>query len=116
MRPGLKATDRTEDEAARAERLLSRQIIRIDAALTFMKQRKRAYQPEIYRSLHDALKSHRAKAEWYLAQPNHGGKTALGMMGANGRGPLLDRTISSVKFHANRARYVPPAYRQEKAA
>ena len=112
----MHASDRTRDEANRAELLLNSQIARIDAALAFMEQRKAVYQPSIYDNLKAALNSHRNKALWYLDQPNHGGATALGMMGVNGRGPLLDRTISSVDFHANRARYVPPALRQEKAA
>lgn len=112
----MHASDRTRDEANRAELLLNSQIARIDAALAFMEQRKAIYQPSIYDNLKAALNSHRNKALWYLDQPNHGGATALGMMGVNGRGPLLDRTISSVDFHANRARYVPPALRQEKAA
>ena len=112
----MHASDRTRDEANRAELLLNSQIARIDAALAFMEQRKAIYQPSIYDNLKAALNSHRNKALWYLDQPNHGGATALGMMGVNGRGPLLDRTISSVDFHANRARYVAPAYRQEKAA
>lgn len=107
---------RTADEAARALLLLNSQIARIDAALAFMEQRKAVYQPSIYENLKAALNSHRNKAIWYLDQPNHGGGTALGMMGVNGRGPLLDRTISSVDFHANRVRYVPQAIRQEIAA
>jgi len=112
----MHAADRTREEATRAQLLLNSQIARIDAALAFMEQRKAVYQPSIYENLKAALNSHRNKAPWYLDQPNSGGRTALGMMGTNGRGPLLDRTISSVKFHANRARYAPPAYRQEIAA
>jgi len=100
----------------RASDFLTGQIARIDAALASMRERGTSYQPEIYHTLEAALLSHRAKAVWYLSQPNHGGKTALGMMGVNGRGPLLDRTISSVDFHANRVRYVPQAIRQEIAA
>ena len=112
----MRAAERTADEAARAQLLLNGQIARIDAALAFMEQRKAVYLPSIYENLKAALTEHRNKALWYLEQPNSGGRTALGMMGVNGRGPLLDRTISSVDFHANRTRYVPPAYRQEIAA
>ena len=100
----------------RASDFLSSQIARIDAALASMRERGTSYQPEIYHTLEAALLSHRAKAVWYLSQPNHGGKTALGMMGVNGRAVALDRTLASVEFHAGRPRYVPPAYRQEKAA
>ncbi|WP_375194681.1 hypothetical protein [Sphingobium sp.] len=112
----MNATDRTRDEADRAQRLLNDQIARIDAALAFMEQRKAVYQPGIYANLRAALNSHRDKALWYLDQPNCGGRTTLGLMGINGRGPLLDQAIRSVDFHANRVRYVPPAYRQEIAA
>lgn len=112
----MNAADLTQDEAARAELLLNSQIARIDAALAFMEQRKAVYLPGIYANLRDALSSHRNKALWYLDQPNSGGGTAIGMMGRNGREPLLEQTIRSVHFHANRARYVSPALRQEKAA
>lgn len=112
----MTAADRTREEAARAELLLNSQIARIEAALSFLQQRKAVYLPSIYENLTAALNSHRDKALWYLDQPNSGGRTALGMMGVNGRGPLLDRTIESVDFHANRVRYVPPALRQERAA
>lgn len=112
----MNAADRTREEATGAELLLNSQIARIDAALSFMKQRQAVYLPAIYENLQAALNDHRDKALWYLEQPNSGGRTALGMMGVNGRGPLIDRTIESVDFHANRVRYVPPALRQEKAA
>lgn len=103
-------------DATRAQALLNSQIAKLDEALGYLTRNKRAYLPSIYQNLRDALNSHREKALWYLGLPNHGGETALGMMGRNGRGPLIDRTISDVHFHANRARYVPPAYRQEMAA
>ncbi|QDC37069.1 hypothetical protein [Sphingobium fuliginis] len=112
----MTATDRTRDEAERAQSLLNDQIACIDAALAFMEQRKAVYQPGIYANLWAALNSHRDKALWYLDQPNHGGRTALGLMGINGRGPLLDQTIRSVDFHANRVRYVPPAFQKGIAA
>ena len=112
----MHAADRTREETERAQLLLNSQIARIDAALSFMKQRQAVYQPSIYENLQAALNSHRDKALWYLDQPNSGGRTALGVMGVNGRGPLLDRTIESVDFHANRVRYVPPSIRQREIA
>ena len=112
----MTTAERTADEAARAQEMLNSIIARIDAALAFMKQRKAAYLPGIYQALETALNGHRNKALWYLDQPNSGGKTALGMMGRNGRGPLIDRDIASVDFHANRARYVPPVIQKGIAA
>ena len=112
----MTTAERTADEAARAQDMLNSIIARIDAALAFMKQRKAAYLPGIYQALETALSGHRNKALWYLGLPNCGGKTALGMMGRNGRGPLIDRDIASVDFHANRVSYAPPAIQKGIAA
>lgn len=93
----------------RAQALLNSQIARIDAALSFMRLRKASFRPSIFEGLERGLTNLRNIAEWYLVMPDHGGKTALGMMGANGRGPKIDDLIASVDFHANATRYVPPA-------
>ena len=112
----MTTAERTADEAARAQDMLNSIIARIDAALAFMKQRKAAYLPGIYQALETALNGHRNKALWYLDLPNCGGKTALGMMGRNGRGPLIDRDIASVDFHANRVSYARPVIQKGIAA
>ncbi|WP_066770004.1 hypothetical protein [Sphingobium sp. CCH11-B1] len=88
----------------RAGILLRDQIARIDAALDRLERNRRWIKPFTARAYYDGLVSHRAKAEWYLSQPDNGGVTALGMMGANGRGPRLDDLIRSVDFHANQRR------------
>ena len=112
----MTTTERTAEEAARAQDMLNSIIAGIDAALAFMKQRKTAYLPGIYQALETALNGHRNKALWYLDLPNCGGRTALGMMGRNGRGPLIDRDIASVDFHANRVSYAPPVIQKGIAA
>lgn len=88
----------------RAGEMLNSQIARIDAALDKLERNRRWIKPFTARAYYDGLVSHRAKAVWYLSQPDNGGETALGMMGPNGRGPRLDDLIRSVDTYANQRR------------
>lgn len=104
------------DADVRAGDLLNSQIALIDAALSFMDQRKAAYLPSIYAATRTQLVGLRNNATWYLSMPDNGGETAIGMMGPNGAGPLITRLIGSADFHANRVRYVPPVLRDGRVA
>jgi hypothetical protein len=99
------------DAAIRAGQLLNGQIARIDAALSFMAQRKAVYLPATYKALRDSLIGVRNNALRYLGKSDNGGELACGMMGPNGYGPKIDALIESVDRMANRARYVPPVMR-----
>lgn len=105
----------TRDEAELAQVMLNGIIAKIDTALATLEARKAILLPDTFATLNAALGSHRNKALWYLGQPNHGGRTALGMMGGNGRGLLIDRDIASVTFHITRALRVA-AFQSEIAA
>lgn len=93
------------DAERRAYDLLNGQIARIDAALDFLKSNRSRVLPSIYDGLCTQLVGHRNMAEWYLLQPGFStiAPVAIGMMGANGRGPRLDMLIESVDFHVNKA-------------
>jgi len=90
------------DAERRAYDLLNEQIARIDAALDFLKLNRSKMLPSIYAGLHTQLVGLRNRAENFIVMPDHGGTTALGIMGANGCGPKITALIASVDFHANR--------------
>ncbi|MEC9017662.1 MAG: hypothetical protein VYC29_07085 [Pseudomonadota bacterium] len=91
------------DAERRAYDLLNEQIARIDAALDFLKLNRGRVVPGIYASLHTQLVGLRNRAEGFLVMPDHGGATAIGIMGTDGCGPKITALTESVDFHVNKA-------------
>ncbi|WP_370309254.1 hypothetical protein [Sphingobium abikonense] len=91
------------DAERRAYDLLNSQIARIDAALDFLKLNRSRVLPSIFTGIHTQLVGMRNRAEGFLVMPDHGGATAIGIMGANGCGPKITALTESVDFHVNKA-------------